>query len=179
MASVPHPSFLLSLNSINAISSSKTPLSSLPTNPRTRPIKISASLDQSKASDPSHRTPSDGEDPPATSDPVKLAFAKALAYKKSKQPDADLIQNLVSKPVGIEKGSVSSGSDGASGGEIPPSVKLAMEKAREYNKNKGVISGKGDVGAKKEDPGAFFFFFFFFAGKIESFCLFIDEYWWN
>lgn len=110
---------------------------------------------------------------------MKLAFAKALAYKKSKQPDADLIQNLVSKPVGIEKGSVSSGSDGASGGEIPSSVKLAMEKAREYNKNKGVISGKGDVGAKKEDPGAFFFFFFFFAGKIESFCLFSDEYWWN
>ncbi|KAJ8646269.1 hypothetical protein MRB53_008017 [Persea americana] len=154
MASVPHPSFLLSLNSLNGISSSKTPVSSLaiPTNPRTRPIKISASLNESKPLDPSERTSSDGEDPPANSDPVKLAFAKAIEYKKSKQPNADLSQNPVSKPAEIEKGSGGSGSDVA-GGEVPPSVKLAMEKAREYKKNKGNIGGKENIAAKKEDPG--------------------------
>lgn len=166
MASVSHSSFLLSLNSINGISSSKTPLSSLPipTNPRTRPIKISASLHESKPLDPSERTSSDGEDPPANSDPVKLAFAKAMAYKKSKQPNADLSQNPVSKPAEIEKGSGGSGSD-AAGGEVPPSVKLAMEKAREYKENKGNIGGKENIAAKKEGPGAFFSFLFLFCLK--------------
>lgn len=79
-----------------------------------------------------------GGDGPAVSDPLKLAFEKARAYKESKR----LVQeSAVGSPRVEDKGR---------GGDA---VKIAMEKAKEYRKTKEVVGnvevadlGIGDVG---------------------------------
>ncbi|XAR54424.1 hypothetical protein NMG60_11029541 [Bertholletia excelsa] len=103
MASVPQSSWFCTLSSAknSALFSSK----SNPRNCTFKTLKVSSFSN----ADSSQAEPSDSTEH-GEMDPVKLAFARAKAYKKSVQ----------SNP------------------ELPASVKLAMEKAREYKKNKGL-----------------------------------------
>lgn len=65
---------------------------------------------------------------PAAIDPVKLAFEKAKAYKK--EAKSKLVSKIEQNPV-----------EDSGNKEVPVSVKVAMERAKEYNKNKGVVGG--------------------------------------
>ncbi|KAL2461155.1 hypothetical protein Adt_44575 [Abeliophyllum distichum] len=137
------------------------------------------------------------ESPPPDTDPVKLAFAKAKAYKKStvsNSPAPNIVQNpvqesitevklvnrkndwLESEEIQDETAKVYENNEGVvgiestisrivpnpvTGGkrnddseeindnngekEVPLAVKLALEKAKEYKKNNGVV-GTGGVG---------------------------------
>ena len=75
---------------------------------------------------------------------MKLAFEKAKSYKKSLQSKPVL--KIEQNPVEVSGGSTVIGNgegEGVGGGtkEVPVSVKVAMEKAKEYKMNKGVVSG--------------------------------------
>ena len=78
-------------------------------------------------------------------DPVKLAFSKAKAYKESlKKSNSSL---------GTEQQSAAESStvtkedfvDGGGQKELPVSVKIAMEKAKKYKQNKGVMAGETET----------------------------------
>ena len=66
---------------------------------------------------------------PSGSDPVKLSFARAKEYKKSLKQEIEGNQGL---------GSGGNGNGSGEAQEMPVSVKIALEKAKEYKKNKGV-----------------------------------------
>lgn len=115
--------WLSSFSTIKTVSSTKPKLSS---------FKLSFSLKSSSnnAEQSSSQPTSDNlTEPPL--DPVKLAFEKAKAYKKTirsvphskteQNPDKDLASN------------------GDGGKNIPASVKAAMEKAEEYKGNKRIV----------------------------------------
>ncbi|KAL5055535.1 hypothetical protein RYX36_036217 [Vicia faba] len=70
-------------------------------------------------------------------DPVKLAFEKAKAYKKSIKSKSSL---GIEESSGGEGNSVKEDTNVIDGGkkDMPVSVKIAMEKARKYKQNKGV-----------------------------------------
>ena len=79
---------------------------------------------------------------------MKLAFEKAKSYKKSLQSKP--VSKIEQDPVEFSGGSTVIGNgeggaegEGVGGGtkEVPVSVKVAMEKAKEYKMNKGVVSG--------------------------------------
>ncbi|GMY23392.1 cytochrome C oxidase subunit [Fagus crenata] len=79
---------------------------------------------------------------PAAIDPVKLAFEKAKSYKKSLQCKSVLKSEQ--NPVEVSGGASNGNGVGVGGGgtkEVLVSVKVAMEKAKEYKVNKGVVSG--------------------------------------
>lgn len=65
---------------------------------------------------------------PAAIDPVKLAFEKAKAYKK--EAKSKLVSKIEQNPF-----------EDSGNKDVPVSVKVAMERAKEYNKNKGVVGG--------------------------------------
>ncbi|XP_022743540.1 uncharacterized protein LOC111294490 [Durio zibethinus] len=124
------------------LSSLKTtaPLSST-NNQKKSPFKISFSQNQTsdEASQPIspsfEETASESTQVQGHIDPVKLAFERAKAYKKTKvNPDSKTEQN----PEGDSDGDGRK-TDGSK--EIPVSVKVAMEKAREYKENSGVLGG--------------------------------------
>ncbi|EEF49596.1 uncharacterized protein LOC8270916 [Ricinus communis] len=94
-------------------------------------FKVSFSLNPSNAESSQNPPESTPEPDP---DPVKLAFEKAKAYKKTieETKKAKLEQNPVEGSAG------NNGKDK----EVPVSVKVAMEKAREYKKNQ-VVGTKG------------------------------------
>ena len=111
-------------------------------------FKLSSSPNQSNAesSEPiSPNSPETAPEPePASIDPVKLAFEKAKSYKKSLQSKP--VSKIEQNPVEVSDGSTVIGNgegEGVGGGtkEVPVSVKVAMEKAKEYKMNKGVVSG--------------------------------------
>ncbi|KDP40502.1 hypothetical protein JCGZ_24501 [Jatropha curcas] len=106
---------------------------------KTSPFKISFSLNPSNT-EPTPQNPPEFEPEPGPAHPVKLAFEKAKAYKKSTgdSKKTKLGQNLVKGSGGSSVGN--NGKDE----EVPASVKVAMENAKEYKKNKGVAGG-GDV----------------------------------
>jgi len=60
-------------------------------------------------------------------DPMKLAFSKAEAYKKSVKSKSDL---------GTTEGADEENSVKK---DLPDAVKIAMEKAKKYKQNKGVV----------------------------------------
>ncbi|XVF84090.1 hypothetical protein PTKIN_Ptkin16aG0546800 [Pterospermum kingtungense] len=82
-------------------------------------------------------------------DPVKLAFERAKAYKKTKvNPDSKTEESA-----GGDAGGYGKKTDGSK--EISASVKVAMEKPREYKENKGVFgdvdnSSEGIIGSGKK-----------------------------
>ncbi|XP_044487733.1 uncharacterized protein LOC123212670 isoform X2 [Mangifera indica] len=124
--------WLSSFSTIKTVSSTKPKLSS---------FKLSFSLKSSSnnAEQSSSQPTSDNlTEPPL--DPVKLAFEKAKAYKKTirsvphskteQNPDKDLASN------------------GDGGKNIPASVKAAMEKAEEYKGNKRIVENGTSSGLK-------------------------------
>lgn len=73
-------------------------------------------------------------------DPVKLALKKAEAYKKAKAEQEDRERN---------------GGTGDGGGEeVPVSVKIAMQKAKEFMKNKGVFDSGGENSGNEAEPSS-------------------------
>nr|GLL34561.1 uncharacterized protein LOC109155969 isoform X2 [Ipomoea trifida] len=90
-------------------------------------------------------------------DPVKLAFAKAKAYKKEVQtnPIPKIVQNPVPESAETEKqgGGSEEEANVSEEQEVPSAAKLAFERAKEYRNNKEVTgSGTGLQGSEKK-PG--------------------------
>nr|XP_023911386.1 uncharacterized protein LOC112022998 [Quercus suber] len=156
MASL-QPSWLSSLNTISPSKPTFFPSTNLNKSNSFKPFKLSSSKNQSNAesSEPiSPNSPETTPEPePASIDPVKLAFKKAKSYKKSLQSKP--VSKIEQNPVEVSGGSTVIGNgegggegEGVGGGtkEVPVSVKVAMEKAKEYKMNKGVVSGgEGDT----------------------------------
>ncbi|KAK6163026.1 hypothetical protein DH2020_002867 [Rehmannia glutinosa] len=83
-------------------------------------------------------------------DTIKLAFSKAMEYRKSKQsrspaPNAEVIGNKDDGPISdeIENGDVKK--------EVPLDVKLALEKANEYKKSKNLEENSPSESAQMDD----------------------------
>ncbi|KAF2323783.1 hypothetical protein GH714_036900 [Hevea brasiliensis] len=114
------------------------------------PFKTSLSLNPSNAESakPTSQNPpgTTPEPEPGPVDPVKLAFEKAKAYKKSIR---DTKKTKLQKNPIEGSGSTSIGNDGEEK-EVPVSVKVAMEKAKEYKKSKEVGGGGGGVKGASE-----------------------------
>ncbi|KAK4757294.1 hypothetical protein SAY87_007421 [Trapa incisa] len=100
-------------------------------------------------SSPNPLESSDPDPHPASVDPVKLAFEKAKAYRKSLQtkPSVESVQKFVGV-AGTDSGTSGatvpypSQGDSRDGAEKEPdAVKISMEKAAEYNINKGTLRG--------------------------------------
>jgi hypothetical protein len=134
MASL-QPSWLSALNSINTISPSKPavfPSTILYKTHSLKPLKLSSSVNPSNAESSEPISPSSPETTPepvpGAIDPVKLAFEKAKAYKK--EAKSKQVSKIEQNPV-----------DDSGTKEVPVSVKVAMERAKEYKKNKGVVGG--------------------------------------
>ncbi|KAJ6812092.1 uncharacterized protein M6B38_151740 [Iris pallida] len=117
---VPTPKFSLSPN---VVTTSTTKLLFFPP-------KVLKSLKPLRSSSSSVAESPEEEDP-EPADPVKLALAKAAAYRKSKK----------------EKESTSGGDPAK---EVPDSVKLAMEKAREYKKKNEVLDSSSSSDGKEK-----------------------------
>lgn len=79
---------------------------------------------------------------------MKLAFARAEAYKKEKKKSTPISeQNPVPKSTG------GANACGDPDSEAPEDVELAFEKAKEYKNQKGAVGGQGgDGNAAVEKP---------------------------
>ncbi|CAJ1933582.1 unnamed protein product [Sphenostylis stenocarpa] len=86
-------------------------------------------------------------------DPVKLAFNKAKAYKKSIETNSDLgAAQGVDDEDSVKKGNI--GDEDQK--DLPDSVKIAMEKAKKYKQNKGVSvseTTQGSLGGSERSSG--------------------------
>lgn len=142
------PSWLSALNTMNTISPSKPtlfPSTNFSISHSFKPLKQPFSVNSSNAESSEPVPPNSPESTPDAKlgavDPVKLAFEKAKAYKK------EVKSKLVSE---IEQNPAEDSGVGGGTREVPVSVKVAMQKAKEYNKSKGVVSsgtkgGEGDA----------------------------------
>lgn len=87
-------------------------------------------------------------------DSVKLAFERARKYKKSLQLDKS--QEISKDPVGesaeivSENGGLVSGDEDGESMEVPEAVRIALEKAGEYQQNKG-MAGNGKTNVENEN----------------------------
>ncbi|ONI20700.1 hypothetical protein PRUPE_2G029800 [Prunus persica] len=156
MASL-QPSWLSSLNSISSTTKPTLfPSTNLNKPHPLKPFKLSFSLNPPNSESSQPNSPNSPETTPEAqpgpTDPVKLALENAKAYKKSVQMNKKLKieKNPVKDGDGIA-GNGESGPDGAGGGkkEVPAAVKIAMEKAKEYKKSKGIVGG--DINAGESD----------------------------
>ncbi|XP_008245282.1 PREDICTED: uncharacterized protein LOC103343400 isoform X1 [Prunus mume] len=156
MASL-QPSWLSSLNTISSTTKPTLfPSTNLNKPHPLKPFKLSFSLNPPNAESSQPNSPNSAETTPEAepgpTDPVKLALENAKAYKKSVQMNKKLKieKNPVKDGDGIA-GNGESGPDGAGGGkkEVPAAVKIAMEKAKEYEKSKGIVGG--DINAGESD----------------------------
>uniref|UniRef100_A0A5B7A5H8 Uncharacterized protein n=1 Tax=Davidia involucrata TaxID=16924 RepID=A0A5B7A5H8_DAVIN len=153
MVSVPQSSWLCSLRPIKCAGG----VFSTTTNPRTCPFFKTLKVSSSSNAESSSPNSSDSQEKsleaePAETDPVKLAFAKAKAYKKAIQSNPTPKFSQIPVSESAESGNRSDGSvsEVTNGGnqEVPLAVKLAMEKAKDY-KDKGVVgSSKVSEGSK-------------------------------
>ncbi|KAJ0978863.1 hypothetical protein J5N97_014337 [Dioscorea zingiberensis] len=137
--------------SISHSSSSSSFATILPFHPRTsrcfKPLLASSTPEGGSPAEP---------EPSEAPDPVKLAFSKAEAYKKTKASTPIPKPNPAPGSPAQPKGSTDPDP------EVPDSVRLAMEKAKEYKKNKAAASasasGSGvDVPVEKPKPRDFEF----------------------
>ncbi|XP_028097937.1 uncharacterized protein LOC114297673 isoform X3 [Camellia sinensis] len=215
MASVPRSSWFyyytntLSIRPTNT--NTNTNIKANPTRNCTfKAIKASSSSSNAESSPPKPKPNSSYSpektsqaEPSKTHDPVKLAFAKATAYKKSNPtPNVIIVQNqnplslsesdetgitnklacnemekeneknneiiagsssgiadkseaLFSECAKLDTKNDGSPSEVTSGGnqEVPASVKLGMEKAKEYLKNKGVMGSSKSVEESQTNSG--------------------------
>ncbi|BAT90962.1 hypothetical protein LR48_Vigan08g175300 [Vigna angularis] len=105
--------------------------------------------DNTESSEPSQEAPT------GPLDPVKLAFSKAQAYKKSNISNSGLgTTQGADDDNSVEKGNV--GGEGQK--DLPDSVKIAMEKAKKYKQNKGVADSEttqtqGSLGGSERSSG--------------------------
>lgn len=173
MASLSKPSFLSPLALIKSSASPTRrvhPLSiKLAFAPKS--LKVSSSLGPFTVESSSAFNSSEelAEPDPAEveADHVKLAFAKAEAYKKrtESKPTIEIAQNLVDQSAGIDERSEDlkmdvpksealrpAGEDNGEG-KVPLALKLSFEKAKEYKKNKGVVDESEAVKGSEESSG--------------------------
>lgn len=120
--------------------------------------KNSPTIKTSRIQSSSNSQENPAESQPLENDPVKIALAKAKAYKKSVKSGAPSPE-ISGKKADFRKiedneAAASNGADEGGGKEIPSSVKLALEKAKEYKKNTGVDNG-GIGGSEKLSSGTF------------------------
>nr|GMD36625.1 uncharacterized protein LOC109155969 isoform X2 [Ipomoea batatas] len=115
-----------------------------------RALKISASLESS--------SPNSEEEPPESEkfDRVKLAFAKAKAYKKEIQtkPISETVQNPVSESAETQE-QIDGSKDEANVSEkqeLPSAVKLAFQRANEY-KNSEIVGSRSGLPGSEKEPG--------------------------
>uniref|UniRef100_A0A5B7A3B4 Uncharacterized protein n=1 Tax=Davidia involucrata TaxID=16924 RepID=A0A5B7A3B4_DAVIN len=150
MVSVPQSSWLCSLRPIKCAGG----VFSTTTNPRTCPFFKTLKVSSSSNAESSSPNSSDSQEKsleaePAETDPVKLAFAKAKAYKKAIQSNPTPKFSQIPVSESAESGNRSDGSvsEVTTGGnqEVPIAVKLAMEKAKEYTMNKGFVDSSNVV----------------------------------
>lgn len=108
-------------------------------------VKICVCADTSISSDKSVE--------PSVLDPVKLAFEKSKAYKKSKtnskpvsvqQPADDKVNKFDRLDLGGASGKSKDGAD---------AFRVAMEKAKDYGKTKGGSTESKGVGSSEGSPG--------------------------
>ncbi|KAK4414528.1 hypothetical protein Salat_2865800 [Sesamum alatum] len=94
------------------------------------------------------------ETQPQEADPVKLAFAKAKAYRSStpsSNPGQRIVDSPLQEPYARVNGSDGDGSisdelkDGDVSKEVPLAVKLALEKAKEYKKSKSLEGAVSEI----------------------------------
>lgn len=139
MASL-QPSWPSALNTMNTISPSKPtffPSTNLNRTYSVKPLKLFSSVNPSGAESSEPISPNSSDTTPepvaGAKDPVKLAFEKAKAYKK--EVKSKLVSTVEQNPVGD-----------AGTKQVPASVQVTVEKAKEDNKNKGVVSsGKNNI----------------------------------
>ncbi|KAF7137497.1 hypothetical protein RHSIM_Rhsim07G0062900 [Rhododendron simsii] len=122
-----------------------SPTKSKPRSLSYKTLKVSSS--SSSNSEPS--APNSSNPPENSSEAearIKLAFSKAKAYKESvkSNPTPKIVQNPVS-----ECNDTRSGNGGLSE-EVPLSVRILMEKAKEYEINQDVFVGADGIGEKSE-----------------------------
>ncbi|KAJ4979798.1 hypothetical protein NE237_010578 [Protea cynaroides] len=170
MGSFCQSSWAFSLNSTTGVSLSSSS-SKTNTYPSTflkagssKSLRISASLNNTNSDSSPSNSSNDskriGGEEPETTDPVKLALARAKAYKKALQTNVTPKKDTISVSGTVGSGNRAEGSvvDSVNGDtkEVPISVKLAMKKAREYKKNKGITgnaSSSTNVGETGSDSG--------------------------
>uniref|UniRef100_A0A2C9UX57 Uncharacterized protein n=1 Tax=Manihot esculenta TaxID=3983 RepID=A0A2C9UX57_MANES len=116
-------------------------------NPSNAKLTSQNPLETTPQPQPQPQSQSQPEPEPGAVDPVKLAFQKAKAYKKSIEDGKKT--KLDQRPV-EGSGTTSIGKDG----EDPVSVKVAMEKAKEYKKRKEVGGGGGVKGASENETNS-------------------------
>ncbi|KAI3445107.1 hypothetical protein Pfo_001772 [Paulownia fortunei] len=149
MASFSQPPFFSSLVPIKK----KTTLAFSPQPKNFLTFKNSKISSSNPESSPNFQENS-SESQPHEEDPVKLAFAKAKAYTKSKQsstPTPNIVRSPIQEPY-AEVGGKNDDcpisdelKDGDVNKEVPLAVKLALEKAKEYKKSKSLAETEGDV----------------------------------
>ncbi|CAK7325045.1 unnamed protein product [Dovyalis caffra] len=109
---------------------------------KTSPFKVSLSINSSNA-EPSKPTSQNQPEPePGPVDPVKLAFEKAKVYRNSIETSKNV--KIEQNPVEDSGGTII-GKSGKTK-EVSDSVKLDMEKAKEYKTNTGVVGSGGVKG---------------------------------
>lgn len=152
MASVPNSPWFCTLKP------TKTPPSSIYTNPRNctfKSLKVSSSSPNSSNSSDKSLEPEEAE-----LDPVKLAFAKAKAYKKSTKsnPTPQINQNPVAESAETVKKIDGSGSEVAGGDskEVSVAFKVAMERAKEDEKNRGGLNSSKRMEGSEAISSIFF-----------------------
>ncbi|KAL7234544.1 hypothetical protein ACSBR1_018038 [Camellia fascicularis] len=202
MASVPQSSWFYYTNTLSVRPTNTNTNTNTQANPSRnctfKALKASSSSSNAESSPPkpkpkpnSSYSPekSSQAEPSKTHDPVKLAFAKATAYKKSNPtPNVIIVQNqnplslsesdetgitnelacnemekeneknieiIAGSSSGIADKSEALFSEVTIGGnqEVPASVKLGMEKAKEYLKSKGVMESSKSVEESQTNSG--------------------------
>lgn len=146
MASFSQPQFFSSLIPIKKNNFTLSPQQkSFPT---IKPSKIPSSKTQSSPS--SQQNPADS----GQEDSVKLALAKAKAYKnsvKSGLPAPKIVQN---SEISGKNADFQEIEDGGVEKEVPLAVEIAMEKAKEYQKSKILGENEGVVSEIVRNSGA-------------------------
>lgn len=109
-----------------------------------KPIKILCALNPDGAESSSEST---AGDLPAPVDPVKLAFNKAKAYRESLKSNSD------SRIEPTDDSNLSENVDDGGQKEVPMAVKIAMEKAKKYKDNKGIVGSDNSTGENETIQG--------------------------
>ncbi|XP_052182291.1 uncharacterized protein LOC127794965 isoform X3 [Diospyros lotus] len=147
MASLPHSSWFCTLRPTNSGVASST-------KPTHRNYGFKSPKASSSSSNAQSSPQNSSEAEAGETDPVKLAFARAKAYKKSLQsnPAPEIVQNPVPEPAesGNPSGSLVEVTNNVGDEEVPLSVRLAMDKAKEYRKSKEITTGKGGRAEESE-----------------------------
>ncbi|KAK7312315.1 hypothetical protein VNO77_36089 [Canavalia gladiata] len=144
MASLQPPWF----SSLRVVSPAKTTL--LPsTNFKPAKLCCAMSPDNAESTSPNAESNSpnaESNSPNAPLDPVKLALSKAKAYRESMKSNSDSgIKQSATDDNSVKSESVVDEEQK----DMPPAVKIAMEKAKKYKQNKGLAVGETTQGLQE------------------------------